>query len=32
MECVKSDIDNLVKNKVAVQFCLFPTVCLYVFD
>lgn len=32
MECAKSDVDNLVKNKVADEFCPFPTVCLYVFD
>ena len=31
MGCAKGDIDN-VKNKVADEFCPFPTVCLYVFD
>ena len=28
----KCDVDEIVKNKVADEFCLFPTIYLYVFD
>ena len=32
MGCCKSGVDKIVKNKVADEFCLFPTIYLYVFD